>query len=484
MASEYNLKLKAQLDLSDAQAQINRLNTQSNSGVSGGVSGGAPSFSNLENSLNSLKSAIVTLTEKLNTTNSKIGTNNQGYIQNGGGPARSSDVGDIVKMMGLLHFSKQLSDNILTASKSPLAAAFSSMTNTATSAATGWITGQRVGSRFGTTGRLIGGAIGAIGGAAITGYGEVKEAFTGKTEFEKALEESQRKFDEFGKKLAHNQDLDNIRDAIDRGVDYTSYLKGKIEEVNKSNKWYADNWDEIKKQGQESMQAATKTLNANIEAKKEYETLLKLSEDKQEHLKKEREAREKELKNIQTSYQYLERGSDFNRSVAGVNRMISNNKLDDINKAPESINNLMSIFDTLNTAAQKRREDMEDAESVLRQASTTEQYNEALKQYNTSQNELNQIGGLMSSIQTKIADFDKQFSIAEKLPGVKANEISSLAAIGGGGYNVTEMGVGGVRSTNIKIERSNELLDTIDKTIRGIDEYLKSTNFSNGATFQ
>lgn len=478
MASEYNLKLKAQLDLSDAQAQINRLNTQSNSGVGGAVGGNVPSFSNLENSLNSLKSAITTLTEKLNTTNSKLGgTNNQsGYIQNGGGPARSSDIGDIVKMMGLLHFSKQIAGDVLNPQRSAWEAGASAAINTASGAAMGGMAGKRFGP--------IGMAVGAIGGALVTGYSEVSKAFNEDSEYEKSLKEAQAKFNEFGKKLAHNQDLDNIRDAIDRGVDYTSYLKGKIEEVNKSNKWYADNWDQIAQQGQESMQAATKTLNANIEAKKEYETLLRLSEAKQKALKDEREAREKELNNIQSSIQNFNRNTDFDKSVAGVNRMISNNKLDDINKAPESINNLMSIFDTLNSAAEKRREDMKDAESVLNQASTPEQYNEALKQYNTSQNELNQIGGLMSSIQTKIADFDKQFSTVEKLPGVKASEISSLAAIGGGGYNITEMGVGGVRSTNIKIERSNELLDTIDKTIRGIDEYLKSTNFSNGATFQ
>lgn len=482
MASEYNLKLKAQLDLSDAQAQINRLNTQSNSGVGGGVGGNVPSFSNLENSLNSLKSAITTLTEKLNTTNSKLGgTNQSGYIQNGGGLARSSDIGDIVKIMGLLHFSKQLSDNVLVNSKSPLAAAFSSMANVGTSAATGWITGQRAGAKFGPKGRLIGGAIGAIGGAATTAYGEIKEAFTGKSEFEKALEESQRKFDEFGKKLAHNQDLDNIRDAIDRGVDYTSYLKGKIEEVNKSNKWYADNWDEIKKQGQESMQAATKTLNANIEAKKEYESLLRLSEAKQKALKDEREAREKELKNVQSSIQNFNRNTDFDKSVAGVERMISNNRLDDPNKASESINNLMGIFNTLNSAAEKRREEMENAQSVLNQASTPEQYNEALKQYNTSQNELNRIGGLMSSIQGRIADFDKQFSTIQGLQGVKASEISGLAAIGGGGGGSA---TSSERGMYIEMQRSNQLLDTIYKTIRGLDDYIKSNDFGGGATFQ
>lgn len=471
MASEYNLKLKAQLDLSDAQAQINRLNTQSNSGVSGGVGGvgsGPSSLSNLENSLNSLKSAIVTLTEKLNTTNSKIGSNNQGYIQSGG-PARTTDVADLVKMMGLLHFTKQMSENVLDPQRSAWEAGTSAAINTASGAAMGAMAGKSFGP--------VGMAVGAIGGALVTGYSEVNKALNEDSEYEKSLKESQAKFNEFGKKLAHNQELDNIRDAIDQGVDYTGYLKGKIEEVNKSNKWYADNWDQIAQQGQESMQAATKTLNANIEAKKEYETLLRLSEAKQESIKKEREAREKELKNIQTSIQSFNRSTDFSKSVAGVERMISNNKLDQ----PGSYENLMSIFNTLNSAAEKRRQEMESAQSDLNQATTTEQYNQALKQYNTSQNELNQIGGLMSSIQGKIADFDKQFSNVQGLQGVKASEISGLAAIGGGGGGSA---TSGERGMYIEMQRSNQLLDTIDKTIRGLDDYIKSKDFGGGATFQ
>ena len=472
MASEYNLRLKAQLDLSDAQAQINRLNTQSNSGVSGGVGSGPSSLSNLENSLNSLKSAITTLTEKLNTTNSKIGSNNQGYIQNGG-PVKSSDIGDIVKMMGLLHFSKQIAGDILDPQRSAWEAGASAAINTASGAAMGGMAGKRFGP--------VGMAVGAIGGALVTGYGEVNRVFNENSEYEKSLKEAQAKFNEFGKKLAHNQDLDNIRDAIDRGVDYTSYIKGKIEQVNKSNKWYADNWDQIAQQGQESMQAATKTLNANIEAKKEYETLLRLSEAKQKALKEEREAREKELNNIQSSIQNFNRNTDFDKSVAGVNRIISNNRLDDVNEASQSIDNLMSIFNTLNSAAEKRREEMENAESVLNQASTPEQYNEALKQYNTSQNELNQIGGLMSSIQGKIADFDKQFSTIQGLQGVKASEISSLAAIGGGGGGSA---TSCERGMYVEMQRSNQLLDTIDKTIKGLDDFIKSKDFGSGATFQ
>ena len=87
----------------------------------------------------------------------------------------------------------------------------------------------------------------------------------------------------------------------------------------------------------------------------------------------------------------------------------------------------------------------------------------------------------MSSIQGKIADFDKQFSTIQGLQGVKASEISSLAAIGGGGGGSA---TSSERGMYVEMQRSNQLLDTIDKTIKGLDDFIKSKDFGGGAVFQ
>lgn len=488
MASEYNLKLKAQLDLSDAQAQINRLNTQSNSGVSGGVSPSG-NLNSITNSLSSLNRNI----DRLNQTVTSLTRNTEKMIHPSGynSPIFNNNSINIGRLIGggLIGHSAMQIGNYLT-SNNPIqwnetesSRMIREFGNLIMNVLGGAATGAATGSVIPGVGTSVGAGIGVFTGAATS----IKQHYN-----EKAIKSGQ-----------YSSDYEKQIDAINKvfeNLDKTAEAAGKLEDAKSG----ALTLDQIKRAIDQSnynlemyreklsdptmlpqyLESLNGLVTSEIQNLQMYKQLEQVAQIRAEVLKQQQEASENEARIVSQSIQGFNRNTDFGRSVAGVNRMISNNKLDDINKAPESINNLMSIFDTLNTAAQKRREDMENAESVLRQASTPEQYNEALKQYNTSQNELNQIGGLMSSIQTKIADFDKQFSTVEKLPGVKASEISSLAAIGGGGYNITEMGVGGVRSTNIKIERSNELLDTIDKTIRGIDEYLKSTNFNNGATFQ
>ena len=487
MASEYNLKLKAQLDLSDAQAQINRLNTQSNSGVSGGV-GPSGNFNSITSSLSNLNRNI----DRLNQTVTSLTRNTEKMIHPSGynGPISNNNI-NIGRLIGsgLIGHSAMQIGNYL-ASNNPIqwnetegSRMSREFGNLIKNVFGGAATGAATGSIIPGIGTLTGAGIGVITGAAtsIKQHYNEKDIKAGQysSDYEKQIDAINKVFENLDKTAEAAEKLEDTKS----GALSLDQIKQAIDQSNYNLKMYREKLNDPTMLPQ-YLESLNGLVTSEIQNLQMYKQLEQVAQRRAEVLKQQQEASENEARIVSQSIQGFNRNTGFNRSIFGVERMISNNKLDDINKAPESINNLLNIFSTLNAAAQKRREDMEDAESVLRQASTTEQYNEALKQYNTSLNELNQIGGLMSSIQTKIADFDKQFSTVEGLQGVKAGEISSLAAIGGGGYNVTEMGIGGVRSTNIKIERSNELLDTIDKTIRGIDEFLKSTNFNSGATFQ
>ena len=481
MASEYNLKLKAQLDLSDAQAQINRLNTQSNSGVSGGVGGGNNTSINIQSlntTISNLNQSIVNLNNKITELSSRVreqtrtgrerDITSRGRIISGGVPDSDLDTQarDFMKIIKFGATSRFLS--------SRLTALSHVMSEGDPEMAQGF--NQGIGyAKAGLAGFRVGNAIGGPVGGAILGAGNIA--------FQAGMYDLESKLKNIQMRAQTIKDIEMMFENIDRlnreAKELNDVKTGllSITDINNSIKNSEDRLLELRTLFADSRNMSDDEVNqlkADIEWQKvtldHYKRLKDLSQKRADYIEEQRKITEEEIST-------LNRNKQFSTQVAGVQRMIYNNRLDQAGNDE----NLMSIFNTLNEAALKRREEMEDAESQLLQSYTPEQRSEAQKNLATAQNELNQIGGLMSTIQGKIADFDKQFSTIQGLQGVKASEISGLAAIGGGGGGSA---TSGERGMYIEMQRSNQLLDTIDKTIRGLDDYIKSKDFGGGATFQ
>lgn len=478
MASEYNLKLKAQLDLSDAQAQINRLNTQASGGVGGGVAPSNINFNNLNQNLNNLKISISNLNTNITKLSQRIiestikggGARGDGKIITGG----SNVDEEVINWGKLLRIGATTSfiSSRLTALQRAMG---KDEENSAFNSGIGLVKAGLAGAR---TGMMIAGpAGGALLGVANVGFELFIQQLQQETEYRKRRLKALEKSSQLFKELDTLEELEDVKNGNIGSIQ----IQKKVDLLKKNIKEIQDKQSELPEYSADLVEAYNKELAQLMKDLSKQEHILELAKRKEEALQREEKARQKELDYIQKSYGMFEHVTSFQTTIQGVSRMISNNRLDKFEEAPQNINNLLSIFDTLNEEAKTRRQNMESAKHDMLTAGNKEDYGKAYEEYTLYKNEINAIGGLMASIQGKIADFDKQFSTIEKLPGVKASEISSLAAIGGGGGGSA---TSGERGMYIEMQRSNQLLDTIDKTIKGLDDYIKSKDFGGGATFQ